>query len=231
MSALPEISPRWQPLGEILVERRLVTPLQLQAALNEQATAGGRLGEILFEHGLVSAVDLRDALAAQHGLDLRVEARADRGAPVEPARDPLPLGHLLIRRGYITETQLNGALAEQEETGGRLGRILVARGAISVFTLAAALAEQQGIAAQVDAVLPEPSGEDSSPSLYELREISDGASHRLYAGDSFIDTTDVAFAVLQELEPHRLEVVEVQGDCDARVCWEYPPADGGSSTT
>jgi hypothetical protein len=230
-SISPQRSPRWKPLGEILVERGLITPLQLQAALNEQVTRGGRLGEILFEHGLVSAVDLRDALAEQHGLDLRVEARAGSEPSGEPKRDSLPLGHLLIRRGQITEAQLNDALAEQERTGCPLGQILVASRVISVFTLAAALAEQQGVAAEPEKAWEAAQFEsDRGPSLYELREIVDGTSRRLYAGNSFIDTTDVAFAILQELDPNRLVVVEVDGDSDARLCWEYPAANGAGES-
>src|SRR5438477_459958 len=70
MSALPETRLAWRPLGEILVQRGLISEIELHDALREQQHEGGRLGEILFARGVVSAVDLRDALAEQHGLDL-----------------------------------------------------------------------------------------------------------------------------------------------------------------
>jgi hypothetical protein len=228
VSAVGDRAPGWRALGGILVERGLITGLQLKAALAEQAETGGRLGEILFEHGLVSAVDLRDALAAQHGLDLRVESRARLQLASEPVADPLPLGHLLIRRGRITESQLNSALAEQERTGRRLGQILVANRIISVSTLATALAEQQGVVPQAQAAWEAAQlAPTFGSSLYELRELTDRGSRRLYTGNSFIDTTDVAFAILQELDPHRLQVVELDsnGHDDRRICWQYPAAE------
>ena len=217
MSALPEQRLAWRPLGEILVERGLISELELHDALREQQHEGGRLGEILFARGLVSAIDLRDALADQHGLDLRVESRSP-GPLTQDRRSSFPLGRILLQRGQITEAQLDSALAEQAETGLRLGQILIARGAVSTFQLAAALAEQQGLLAasreSLKGLLPR-------PRLYEVREIVGSESYCLYSSRNFLDATDLAFAVLHEWEPNEIHVVCIAED-DEELCWKYP---------
>src|SRR3972149_6362268 len=55
------------------------------------------------------------------------------------------LGHMLVDAGFITEAQLQEALAEQNQTGERLGRILVDRGYVSKQTLGQMLEMQRGV--------------------------------------------------------------------------------------
>ena len=222
MSAEPERRLAWRPLGQILVERGLISELELHDALREQEHDGGRLGEILFSRGLVSAVDLRDALAEQHGLDLRVESRGPAGPRVlspEEQRQSFPLGKLLIQHGQITEAQLDAALTQQAMTGQRLGQILIANGAVTAFELAAALAEQQGLLSATrenqNRVVPR-------PRLYEVREVAEGNSYCLYSSQNFLDATDLAFAVLHEWEPREIHVVCIAQDEDEQLCWKYP---------
>jgi type IV pilus assembly protein PilB len=57
------------PLGELLLERGLITHEQLDEALSEQARAGRSLGRILIERGAVSSEALVATLAAQIGLE------------------------------------------------------------------------------------------------------------------------------------------------------------------
>lgn len=52
------------------------------------------------------------------------------------------LGDLLIRAQVVSEAQLNAALAEQKQWGGRLGSILVRMGVLNEDLLAKALAKQ-----------------------------------------------------------------------------------------
>ena len=59
-----------------------------------------------------------------------------------------PLGELLLETGWLTPTELEGALAEQGRTGRLMGEILVASGYISTFTLGRALASQHGVELQ-----------------------------------------------------------------------------------
>ena len=55
----------WRPLGELLVQRGLLTPYELEAALDEQERTGGKLGEILLRNGLLSRLALMSSLHEQ----------------------------------------------------------------------------------------------------------------------------------------------------------------------
>ena len=75
---------------------------------------------------------------------------ADLPAPLpglEPSRAGRrpQLGSLLLREGLLTPEQLERALAEKEESGGRLGEIVVAHGWVTPAAVAQALAEQHGL--------------------------------------------------------------------------------------
>jgi type IV pilus assembly protein PilB len=52
------------------------------------------------------------------------------------------LGEILARAGVVTELQLNAALGEQRQWGGRLGQILIRMGVIDETTLVFALGRQ-----------------------------------------------------------------------------------------
>lgn len=94
----------WRPLGELLLEKGLVTPDELELALTEQAETNRLLGAILVERGYVSGPALAVALAEQYGVELDTERgfgtglwaeidrrhRAGRGRPEhdEPEVEP-----------------------------------------------------------------------------------------------------------------------------------------------
>ena len=63
----------WRPLGELLVEKNLLTADELELALTEQADTGRLLGAILVERGYVSGPALAVALAEQYGVELDTE--------------------------------------------------------------------------------------------------------------------------------------------------------------
>jgi hypothetical protein len=63
----------WRPLGELLVEKKLLTDDELELALTEQAESGRLLGAILVERGYVSGPALAVALAEQYGVELHTE--------------------------------------------------------------------------------------------------------------------------------------------------------------
>ncbi len=140
-------------IGELFVERGLVTSEQLEQALESQAAHGGRLGEILVAEFGVSRVELASALAEQWAAAERI-ARSDLpdgpengSAPVVIDATPVsairrPLGEIFVERGLATQEQLEAALAAQRESGGKLGEILVDRGVLSRLDLAGALADQ-----------------------------------------------------------------------------------------
>jgi DNA repair exonuclease SbcCD ATPase subunit len=59
----------WRPLGELIVERGLITQEQLEDALLEQRITHKRLGTILVDKGIVSAQELTDSLVDQIGVE------------------------------------------------------------------------------------------------------------------------------------------------------------------
>jgi hypothetical protein len=63
----------WRPLGELFVNRGLISQAELETALAEQAATGKRLGEILVDRGLLSGPDLTSALMDQLGLEISKE--------------------------------------------------------------------------------------------------------------------------------------------------------------
>jgi len=52
-------------MGEMLIERRLITQSQLDTALEEQREKGGKLGEVLVEMGYMTRIELAGAISEQ----------------------------------------------------------------------------------------------------------------------------------------------------------------------
>ncbi|MGE5689581.1 MAG: hypothetical protein ACM33B_03395, partial [Pseudomonadota bacterium] len=61
-------------LGALLLRKGLVTPVELETALEAQRVKGGLLGEILVRSGLASRPAIEDALAEQQGASIEAEA-------------------------------------------------------------------------------------------------------------------------------------------------------------
>jgi outer membrane biosynthesis protein TonB len=79
----------WLPLGELLVERRLLSQRQLELALQEHARTGRRLGEVLVSFGFVSEQALASTLLEQVGLmDSRVEPEPEPEPEAVPEPEP-----------------------------------------------------------------------------------------------------------------------------------------------
>lgn len=96
MSAVPEneglLAPSPQLLGQVLLERGLLSEEQLATALEQQKGTGAPLGETLVELGYVPAGLIGQALATQHGGLLKTEYGFATGfgdaSPSAPAADP-----------------------------------------------------------------------------------------------------------------------------------------------
>jgi hypothetical protein len=220
----------WRQLGELLVAEELLTEDELEQALAEQATSGRLLGQILVANGYLSAFSLARVLSEQHGVQLSPK----EGAPATPA--PVasqpehawrPLGTVLVDLEFLTESQLERALAAQREEGGRLGEILVSRGLLSGAELAQALAEQHGVelAAQDEAELEtvvRPISADEP--VYKLFEVifEPGYQRRteLFESANFLETADYAFEFVDEHDPAALEIHRTHGAAQETV-WNY----------
>jgi Type II secretion system (T2SS), protein E, N-terminal domain len=100
LAQLPDLEPRSEPLGALVLEAGLVTPSDLTWALEEAADRRRRLGEVLIEEEFVSRDDLVRLLAEQRGMPFVDLSRLDpdpealRLLPVSTARlfRTLPLG-------------------------------------------------------------------------------------------------------------------------------------------
>jgi hypothetical protein len=234
-----ETSYTWRPLGELLVEDGSLAPADLERALVEQRRSGRLIGEILVESGYISAFGLARGLASQHGVDLepvpepQVAVRAREGQPT-PWR---PLGKLLVEREFLTKAQLEQALAEQRESGGRrlLGEILVGSGYLSGVSLARALAEQQGLelsstgSAEVRAVLRTP---EPGEATYQVREVVYEPRYHLhrvlYESASFLEAADFAAEFVEDHDPKGIEIQRADGRGYETV-WTYSESRAAAS--
>jgi hypothetical protein len=81
---------RRRPIGQILVEKQLITNSDLSAALAEQERSGRRLGEILIESGRISWLGLARAIAEQvlDIEDVKPVAPPPGPAALSPLEDP-----------------------------------------------------------------------------------------------------------------------------------------------
>ena len=98
----------WLPLGELLVERRLLSSRQLELALQEHQRTGRRLGEVLVSFGFVSEQALASTLLEQVGLMDAKPAPAVVETPMPQPEPPRAAGHL-------SEAQPDGAVVMRVE--------------------------------------------------------------------------------------------------------------------
>jgi hypothetical protein len=68
----------------------------------------------------------------------------------EPPRRQTPLGQVLVRSGYVSDEDINRALAAQAKSGKLIGEILVEQGSVSRPIVRRALEEQSGSAANAE---------------------------------------------------------------------------------
>jgi type II secretory ATPase GspE/PulE/Tfp pilus assembly ATPase PilB-like protein len=128
-------------LGELLVQRRLITAADLQEALEAQSAAPSYvpLGQLLIDRGLVTRRQLHLLLD---------------WAKMRPK-----LGEMLIKAGAITETQLARALEEQPQLALPLGETLIKLGYLTEDQMRQALCLQMNVPyldltrVQIDAAL------------------------------------------------------------------------------
>jgi type II secretory ATPase GspE/PulE/Tfp pilus assembly ATPase PilB-like protein len=94
--------PSKKSLGEMLIEEKIITPQQLESALEIQRQKGGRLNDILIQQGIVKPEELAVIISIQLNLPLidlkrhTVQPRALRLIPEELARK-----HMLIPMDII----------------------------------------------------------------------------------------------------------------------------------
>ncbi len=113
-------------IGDLLVERGLITKDQLEAAFQEKAKSNKLLGEVIIDLGFITEQALSAVLA---------EATKPTTARI---------GDLLVARGLISKDQLEVAFQEKSKSNKLLGELLVELGFITEQALSAVLAESSG---------------------------------------------------------------------------------------
>src|SRR5947209_2593631 len=88
-AAAPLPSDGRRPLGEVLLERGILTPDQLTLALEQQRSTGQQLGEIIVALGFAPGPIVAQALATQRGGMLKTEYGFATGWSTEDA--PVPI--------------------------------------------------------------------------------------------------------------------------------------------
>ena len=219
----------WQPLGELLVARGLLTNAELDAALLEQKRSGRLVGEILVESGILSAFSLARALTEQHGVELQTSSSDELGGTGAQAPTVWrPLGKLLVEQGYLTKPELRRALDQQRESRGRrlLGEILVAEGYLSGIALARALAGQNGIALADEELVVETVVKTAAPGqvVFQVFEVSYEPRYKphevIYESPSFMEAVDFAAEYVEDANPDGLEIQRSDGATRETV-WTY----------
>ena len=117
-------SPSARRFGELLVEERVITSAQLEAALRLQSVSRTYvpIGQVLLANKLITRREL-NAMLHRH----RKRSR---------------LGQVLIKAGRITPAQLDAALALQRKTPMPIGQALIRLGTINEMTMRDALCTQ-----------------------------------------------------------------------------------------
>jgi len=105
-------------LGDIFVERQLITHEQLETALTEQRASGGKLGEILVDLGMITRVALAGVITEQWD-DLRVTASGRKNAETE-ARQSAATGSSIVE--VALRERLGGLTAELAARDGRIAQ-------------------------------------------------------------------------------------------------------------
>src|SRR5579863_10318570 len=132
-------------LGEILIERKLLDPEDLERALELQRERGDKLGKILIDLGFIASRDLLSALSDQLGVPL---VAVDQPPPTGPEIDAIPPRfmrqcHFIPYR--FEESTLTLAMGDPLD----FETISAVRG-VSGLKIATALAQEQEILDAID---------------------------------------------------------------------------------
>jgi hypothetical protein len=206
-------------IGALFVERGLVSESQIRVALEIQRETGQQLGQVLVDRFGVSRKELASVVAEQW-------AKLGGSSGPEDTASWRRLGDIFVERGFVTQEELDQALARQRETGERLGEALVAQGVISKFELAGALAEQMAALGDPDA--DEPASESATVHQLPGRDVMYGDNApepenvvELPAVQPVVDEPEPVVPVDGQADPSDAEQAEVE---DVQEIGEVVPA-------
>ncbi|GAV20773.1 competence protein ComGA [Mariprofundus micogutta] len=151
--ALDKQAESMMPLGNILKEQGKLNEDQLDQALEMQQLQQMKLGDLLVDQDLITTEDVEQALEHQLGETdkpighILMEKGKVKDSDISSAlkmqsRRKMRLGELLIEAGLIDEQDLQYALEEQKVRGSRIGEILISSQVITEDQLLSALAKK-----------------------------------------------------------------------------------------
>ncbi len=133
--ALKKQAESMMPLGNILKEQGKISDEQLDQALEMQQLHQMKLGDLLINQDLVTSEDVK--LALEHQLDEKDK----------------PIGHILVEKGKVKDSDISSALEIQSRRKVRLGELLIEAGLISEQDLQYALEEQKVRGSRIGEIL------------------------------------------------------------------------------
>ena len=125
-------------IGQIMLESGVITEEQLIEALEHQKVWGGKIGENLIRNGYISEPELRHFL----NLQIVQNGKGDWIKNTKRNGTYRMIGQIILESGVITEEQLKEALEHQKVWGGKIGENLIRKGFISESELRHFLSEQ-----------------------------------------------------------------------------------------
>ncbi len=163
-SELDDVSQKPRPLGEILMDRGVISPDQLRVALTEQKRSREQLGKLLVKLGFATEAVIRDVISEQlqtESIDLvktMVDSEALEMVPKEMARR-----YKILPVSFDTEKQqLTVAMSDTfnlvilDQLRASLGGIVTIKPLLSGESeIAAAIDQFYGVALTVDSILKE----------------------------------------------------------------------------
>jgi type IV pilus assembly protein PilB len=122
MSSLKRVSTK--QLGELLIERKIIIPENLQKALDYQKVNGGLIGEILVQLGFAKEEDIAQVLTAQYGFpylplgSYDIDVEVIQIIPVQVARQYclIPIDKIGNNLTVAMSNPLNSQAIEDVET-------------------------------------------------------------------------------------------------------------------
>ena len=124
-------------IGTILVSTGLLNQQQLNCALEEHKRTNERVGDTLIRNGVLRPEDLTAPLQVQEHIG------TIENAVKLAAGERQMLGQLLVQSGHISPEQLGHAVAEHQRSGMMLGNVFKRLGMLSEQQLNGLLAFQQ----------------------------------------------------------------------------------------